>query len=192
VREIEALKAVNAHSKAVHKQQLEEVRAEAKQHASAMLEEHKRLHQEELRTCREQREEEKRREEEEVAERRRQIKVHRVQHRHGEVDEAEAAAEKEALHKAHEQALLDEHREREEREGAQRGGEGKRSAAEADAHHQELREERERRRRQKDQEEALHRGAAQRAKEEEERETEEKVAREVWMCALCGREGPRC
>lgn len=96
-QEIETLKSASAHLKAVHKQQLDETRAEEEDRAQAALEEAQRLHSLELQKCQQQREREKQEEVEEQRTRRQQVMNHRTKHRHGEVDEAAALAEKEAL-----------------------------------------------------------------------------------------------
>ena len=113
-QEIENLKAASAHVKAVHKQQLDEARSEEVDKANAALEETRRLHSLELENCKLLREREKEQEMEEVRERRQKVMDHRTKHRHGEVDEADAMAEKEALRKEEEQRLLEQHRKQQE------------------------------------------------------------------------------
>ena len=186
-QEIENLKSASAHLRAVHKQQLDETRSEESDKAQAALEEAQRLHSLEIQKCQQQRDREKQEELDDQRARRQQVMDHRNRHRHGEVDEAAAHAEKEALQHQEDLKLLKEHREGQAAKTAS-GGHLKRSPAEADQHHQRQREQREERRKQEEQDQVQARSAATRARAEQERETEEKILQQRADLEMAARE----
>ena len=174
--DLDALRAASAKASDLHTQQLAQAREEEQEQARAALQEAERLHAVALAACHAQGQAEQEQQREEARARREQVKAHRMRHRHGEVDEADHLAEKEALRQAEDTQLLSLKRSQQEAAAAAAGV--KRSAAEAEAHQEEQRVQRERRRQQQQEEAMRHRAAAQQAQDEAARESEESILRE--------------
>ena len=174
VREIETLKSASSSMKAMHTQALNEARLEEQDTARTLHDETRRLHLLQVDECQTQNAREQEQESTEQRARRKRVMDHRSQHRHGEVDEADAIAEAEALKHQHDLDILQRHRQELENEPTA----GKRTAAEADLHHQQQRMHRDERRKEEEEKLQIERGVLARARADAEKDSEEKILRQ--------------